>query len=341
VRRTFWCVLRLLLLGCLVLGLPAGTVRAQSEAAAASDPQLRAAVEAYEAGRLDDARMLFEQVHARAPTARTLRGLGVIAFRQGRFAQATSLLEASLGSQERPLTPELRRGVELVLADARAQLARIELRALDPQAHVHVDGAKPAYDAGGALLLGPGAHTLVVSRPGYLERRHELALQAGGQLSLDASLTPLPMPGASRVTTPTTSSDSEAVSTNVGTRTRSPPVHSLRRRRLRRAAYVLLAVGASALVTSLAATAAGIRRVRHLEDECRALPDGQCTLEEAEAKHRAENLDLLSGLAIGGAAVGGTSAVTGLVLRLTIGGAEPAQTMRGHHAPMLQIRGFF
>jgi hypothetical protein len=332
------------LLGWLLVGFVPAVALAQSGAAAPVDQQLQAAIHAYEAGQLDDARALFEQLHAQSPTARTLRGLGVIAFRQGRFVEAISLLEASLSSPLKPLTPELKRAVELVLADARRQVGRVDLVGCAPQARVQIDGAEGTRDAQGRFLIRPGAHMLLITRAGYLERRHEIAIQAGGELSLDATQTPLqeielpaippavapspPLPAGARVASPRERA--------------SDAVPWPRRRRLRRASYVLLGIGAAGLITSLGATAAGIKRMRGIEAGCRALPDQQCTLEEAQAKHRAEKLDLLSALSIGGVALGGASATAGLVLWLTVFQAERVPATGGDRgALMLYVRRSF
>jgi tetratricopeptide (TPR) repeat protein len=80
---------------------------------------LRQAVAAYESNDLERARDLFEQVHAQAPTARTLRSLGLVAFRQERFADAIPLFEESLTSVEKPLTDAMRADVEDLLRQAR------------------------------------------------------------------------------------------------------------------------------------------------------------------------------------------------------------------------------
>jgi hypothetical protein len=113
---------------------------------AAQDETLQAAVRAYESGDLDSARALFERLHGQQPTARTLRGLGMVAFRQERFSDAALLLEASLSSQEKPLTPELAESVQVVLAAARAHLGRAILTGLMAETSVLVDGAPAARE---------------------------------------------------------------------------------------------------------------------------------------------------------------------------------------------------
>jgi tetratricopeptide (TPR) repeat protein len=109
-------------------GAGAEAAPAAADAGDPGDPSeaLRQAVAAYEQGDLANARRLFETVHRAAPTARTLRSLGLVAFRQQRYADAIDLLQASLASQQRPLTDAQREGASTVLAEARAHVARAE-----------------------------------------------------------------------------------------------------------------------------------------------------------------------------------------------------------------------
>jgi tetratricopeptide (TPR) repeat protein len=83
---------------------------------------LEQAVLSYERGDFEQARALFETVHARGPTARTLRSLALVAYRQGRLGDAVPLFEQSLASTEKPLTAAMRTDLEGLLRDARAEL---------------------------------------------------------------------------------------------------------------------------------------------------------------------------------------------------------------------------
>jgi predicted negative regulator of RcsB-dependent stress response len=92
--------------------------------AASQEAALLEAVRAYEAGDMERARVLFEQVHALAPTARTLRSLALVAFRQQRFDDAVMLFEACLASEVKPLTQQMRGDVSELLTEARLSRAR-------------------------------------------------------------------------------------------------------------------------------------------------------------------------------------------------------------------------
>lgn len=99
---------------------PAAVSQASEELAEA----LREGVAAYDRGDMEAALRAFELVHARAPTARTLRSLGLVAFRQERYDDAVALLEASLASQVRPLTEAQRGGAATVLQEARIRASK-------------------------------------------------------------------------------------------------------------------------------------------------------------------------------------------------------------------------
>ena len=90
------------------------------------------AVGAYEAGDWARAQQLFEQAHALAPTARTFRSLALVAYRQGRYADAVGLFEASLVNPDKPLTPALREDAQRLLTDAREKVAAVALDARPP-----------------------------------------------------------------------------------------------------------------------------------------------------------------------------------------------------------------
>jgi hypothetical protein len=147
---------------------------------------LRQGVEAYERGDLGTARRAFELVHARAPTARTLRSLGLVAFREARYADAVALLEAGLASQVKPLTESQREGAAAVLREARAKASEAGDAAapsppaptVAPPAEVPVAAAQPLGPrvrepavtptvAGPGSLHGHDARGLRLERAGY------------------------------------------------------------------------------------------------------------------------------------------------------------------------------
>src|SRR5687768_4923451 len=101
-----WRLLLVLLLSC----APALT-RAQAEPltaqAAASNPYevaLSEALASHARGDYAQARIFMERAHQLEPSARTLRGLGIVAFAQGRHLEAIRQLDQSLLASEKPLS---------------------------------------------------------------------------------------------------------------------------------------------------------------------------------------------------------------------------------------------
>lgn len=115
---------------------PERAVPVQSVEAASApsdlDDQLVRAVDAYEAADYDTAGALFEAVHHRAPTARTLRGLALVAYKQRRFEAAAELFEASLAHPVKPLEGRLRDDALSLLERTRAELGAQPVAAPPP-----------------------------------------------------------------------------------------------------------------------------------------------------------------------------------------------------------------
>lgn len=139
-RRSYLVALAVL---CGVLAGPSWAVGQALEAQPATQPApavsdvdalLVRAVSAYEASDYEGARALFEAVHARAPTARTLRGLALVAYKQQRFEAAVALFEASLAHAVKPLEGRLRDDALHLLEQARAQLPAQDEAAPPPEA---------------------------------------------------------------------------------------------------------------------------------------------------------------------------------------------------------------
>jgi tetratricopeptide (TPR) repeat protein len=140
VRRVLSFVFLLNMLASAAMAQTAGVSAEPSEA-------LRLAIAAYDAGDWPEAQRRFEAAHNEAPTARTLRGLGVVAYRQGRKVDAYAYLTRSLVSNAKPLTEELRASVLTLLNELASKLTRVHFQLHPPGAELRIDGAVPTYDA--------------------------------------------------------------------------------------------------------------------------------------------------------------------------------------------------
>jgi tetratricopeptide (TPR) repeat protein len=140
---------------------------------------------AFSAGRVTEAREIFEQAHALAPSARTLRVLGITALALDQYAQARDELKASLEHPKLPLTAAQRSEVDKLLEWIRTNLGSVRVESTPAHAEAKVDGKvleKPE------MLLEPAEHQLVVSAEGFETHTEHFQLSIMQQLSLHVAL---------------------------------------------------------------------------------------------------------------------------------------------------------
>ena len=154
---------------------------------------VRQALAEYDAQHYSQARALFEQAHLLAPSARTLRGLGVTAFALNRFTQARTELQAALIDARSPLTSEQQNEVNAALAWMQANLGTLQLRLTPGNAFATVDELPVPV---GLCLFEPGAHTLRVSAPNFVSHAEDIVIERAKVLELNVELAPSPQAAA-------------------------------------------------------------------------------------------------------------------------------------------------
>jgi hypothetical protein len=170
---------------CVALSLVVQGVTAQAGPSQTEPSEYQAlidrAVTEYEAHNFAEARALFTEAHAINPNARTLRGLGMVAFELKDYGESITRLDAALSSQVKPLEGDLRKQTEELLARANAFVARYELDIRPPleSTRIVVDGVPVEIAAGQALTLSVGEHVLEVQAPGYQEEKRALSVTGG------------------------------------------------------------------------------------------------------------------------------------------------------------------
>lgn len=271
-------------------GLP--IVRAQG--GESSDDPVSSALAAYDVGDYANARRWFEIAHSRAPSARTLRGLGITAFALGDFGMALDQLEAALEHPTRPLTDELRAGVEELMVRARSRLARIDLAsAPDAVLLLLVDGMQVELDDERGRYVQPGIHRIEVriGSETFLEVVEELGMGetfSPESFADDRSTSSAATPGASSGIDHSglaESAEPELPPDELGARPTSAR-NSPRWRRLGRSSGVLV----GALLTS-SGILYGIGYRRHLSVRYRCDPG--CTAERVGELYDDEHIDPL------------------------------------------------
>jgi hypothetical protein len=123
------------------------------------------AVTAFDAGRFRESRELLARAHQLRPNARTLRGMGLAAFEEGRYAIAVVALDGALQETRQPMSPEQRAECVQLRAQANALTGRIAVRGLPSDAKLTIDGEAPVWAPDGALLVDQGSHTLTLEQP--------------------------------------------------------------------------------------------------------------------------------------------------------------------------------
>lgn len=322
---------------CLAASLLLGTtVQAQTPQAEPSAPSLRLseaavvspapssdyevalseALEAHARGDYGQARIFMERAHSLDPSARTLRGLGIVAFGQGRHLEAIRFLDASLASQMKPLPPELRSGVQELLTHAWGQMGHYEIIVEPSGGDFLVDGQLPDFYAPNTVVLSPGAH--VVTARAAQRADHELPLEVkpGDRRTLQIVLARPPAPRVIERFVDRPASESAGASWT---------------KRKRRIAWTTGAalIGAGAAVYGLA-----YARLDDIVDRCRDMASGSCTPRGAEKLYRKENIEglgITSGILIGGGALTWLSA---LALEIWSKDDEPQRAGQGPKATL-------
>ena len=178
------------------------TVLAIPGMAAASDDaqQARALFEAADValdeGRFAAARDLLRRSVALHPHRATAFNLAVALRGTGEVAGSIELFEQLLAGRFGELEPERREQVERLLAEVRAEVARLSVHACGaPEIDVRLDGvpAVTLSDCGRAeLSVDPGAHIVRFDASGAEPAERRLVLGRGEHTSLDITLRSAP-----------------------------------------------------------------------------------------------------------------------------------------------------
>ncbi len=138
---------------------------------------VRNALSEFDLGHYEEAAALFEQAHAKSPSARTHRGLGLAYYEGRRYTLAVRNLREALVDQRRPLSAEQRADVQQTLHQAEGFVARFHVALQPSDAKLEVDGQR-AEIQDGELLLDVGRHELIARAPGRAEDRRLVEARA-------------------------------------------------------------------------------------------------------------------------------------------------------------------
>ncbi len=154
------------------------------------DRSLSRALSAHASGDHLTAETAIREAHALAPNARTLRGLGVILYAQGRYLEAVEPLEAARTHQVKPLSPELLASVDELLERVWQRIGRLTLQIEPARSQLSVDGAPPVVHGEREILLSAGDHRVRITAHGREPYQLALRTQPGSHDSLHVVLAP-------------------------------------------------------------------------------------------------------------------------------------------------------
>jgi tetratricopeptide (TPR) repeat protein len=144
-----------------------------------NDAAYRAAIEeaisAFESSDLAAARAAFERAHALSPNARTFRGIGLTAFRQGDYLAASANFRSALDDSRKPLSAEQRAEAARLLARADGLIGHVRVTVTPPDASIRFDGR--VVQAGSSFDVPSGPHVARADLAGYqpIERQIDVA----------------------------------------------------------------------------------------------------------------------------------------------------------------------
>ena len=184
-------------LSIIVIALSTASVAAaQDEDGAAGDGEERyrtlvaEAVAESQAGRNEEALVLFLEAHELNPNARTLRALGTVSYELGLYVDAVRYLEGSLEDSRRPLDDEMKADIVDILARARRFIGRFALDLEPTDLELRVDGRRVTADDSGVVLLDVGSHSFEAGASGYQPFHREVRVEGGEDARVGIRLTP-------------------------------------------------------------------------------------------------------------------------------------------------------
>jgi hypothetical protein len=276
------------------------------------------AVNEFRVGNWAEAKTLFREAHRLYPNARTLRGLGIVAFELRQYVEAMTLLQQALVDQRKPLDAGQRREATDQIARAERFVARLALQLAPANATVTVDGEAGTFDAQHELLVAAGERAVLVSAPGYESQTKRIEVEGGMRYGLVLQLVPSPVsasaqPATTPATTATTSNTASADGADRGSGFSIPLGPA-----------IVAGSGAALLIVSAITGSLALSAQSDLKDAC---PDkSMCDQRNADTADRADTLATATDVLW----------VTGVV---AVGAGVTWWLLGKHHADSTQVGG--
>jgi hypothetical protein len=176
---------------CLLAGAASASAQSKSRSEEAEYHEaITRALEEYNLGHWTEARVFFREAHARKPSARTLRGIGLACYESRNYVEAIDYLGQALANSVQPLTPDMRSAAQKLIDQSRQFVMRAEIELRPASAELFVDGKPVRLGADGSTLLDPGEHELSVVAPGYETSQRRENTEGGSARQLHFVLKP-------------------------------------------------------------------------------------------------------------------------------------------------------
>jgi PEGA domain len=177
----------LCLAAALALGLAAPAARGQQPNREHAADAFQKAVAFFEAGDFAGALSLFRAAYDAAPSYEVLWNIGLCQRRLNLYGEAVATFEAYLREGGKRLSKERRAAVAEELEKVRALTATISVRAR-VVGEVTIDGERVGFTPLEKFRVGPGLHTVKVTREGHQSFEETRPLNPGDAVILEAPL---------------------------------------------------------------------------------------------------------------------------------------------------------
>jgi tetratricopeptide (TPR) repeat protein len=156
---------------------------------------IRDAIAEYDAGRYEESLAMFEQAYALKPTPRVLRGMAKAQFELRRYALSMTTIDRALGTQDDPLTDEMRDELAKLRERALRYVGKVAVRVSPKNAEVLLDGRPLALAERSGIVVDVGKHVVEAQARNYQDARRSVEVRGGGgTTTLAIDLVPLPAP---------------------------------------------------------------------------------------------------------------------------------------------------
>lgn len=149
---------------------------------------IKVALEELRLGNYAEAQAQFEAAHRLVPSARTLRGLGIVAFELRRYVEAERYLQAALADDRRPLSGAQRAQTATLLERTKRYLGTLVLRGLANDTNLLIDDTVFPVLGDSRYRLNLGDHKLDASVPGGPVVHRNFRIRGGQTLELDVTV---------------------------------------------------------------------------------------------------------------------------------------------------------